>query len=530
MAGPDRPHQAEVPVEPPLVRRVAALPAGLAGRHARRGLSALCRARRHRRQLGDPRLQPGPVGRHALRDQRRDHRLRRHQRRHDRLHAGARARAIAGAGFVFPDDEDLIQAEFERTLDFHLGLARSAAQPADPGLAGRDRGSSRSTSTRTTSTRRTGRQSLFDFKFSGLLRRSAGGPGARQAQPRAMSPSTTASTAARCRAHRRANGPAGSATDPATVPTTTSSAARSPAPTPGDSVRVWFEGGGETQRLVHLHGRVRQRQPGPGPLGGGLHRRVARQARCDLARNISSFYTDALTANGVAFDVYDVDAHDRTAADGLGVLAPLRRHRLVHRRRRRDTRARWGPGNASRLAMQEIARGARLRQRGRARALHRAGAPASSTRTALGTQLYDPFENRECVPNPAVEARCLALSGSGDSQGDPIEYTFGAAITTPGAGLDPNTGDPFDVTGIDDPLAGPDVGVQRRGQRSEPVQRLVVHRDERLPQGDRSGGQLPAIRELAGGRVPERDRGTIRAAQRAVVHVVAIAPTRPISA
>ncbi len=37
-----------------------------------------------------------------------------------------------GAGFVFPDDESLIQAEFEKTLPFHLGLAKSAASPADP--------------------------------------------------------------------------------------------------------------------------------------------------------------------------------------------------------------------------------------------------------------------------------------------------------------------------------------------------------------------------------------------------------------
>ena len=50
MAGPDRPHQAEVPVELPLLRRVAALSAGLAGRHARRGLSDLRRHRRHRRR------------------------------------------------------------------------------------------------------------------------------------------------------------------------------------------------------------------------------------------------------------------------------------------------------------------------------------------------------------------------------------------------------------------------------------------------------------------------------------------------
>jgi hypothetical protein len=37
-----------------------------------------------------------------------------------------------GSGFVFPDDEALIQAEFEKTLPFHVGLARSAADPDDP--------------------------------------------------------------------------------------------------------------------------------------------------------------------------------------------------------------------------------------------------------------------------------------------------------------------------------------------------------------------------------------------------------------
>ena len=65
--------------------------------------------------------------------------------------------------------------------------------------------------------------------------------------------------------------------------------------------------------------------------------------------------------------------------------------------------------------------------------------------SSLGAQLYDPFENRQCSADPAVLARCLGLLGSGNSQGDPIEYTFGAAITTAGGGSDPETGDPFDV-------------------------------------------------------------------------------------
>ena len=63
-----------------------------------------------------------------------------------------------------------------------------------------------------------------------------------------------------------------------------------------------------------------------------------------------------------------------------------------------------------------------------------------------------------------MTARCLPTSGSGDSQGDPIEYWFGAATTTPGGGFDPNTGDPFPLAGLADPLAG--MTLQRNGPDS----------------------------------------------------------------
>jgi len=166
-----------------------------------------------------------------------------------------------------------------------------------------------------------------------------------------------------------------------------------------------------------------------------------------------SYYTDALTANGVAFDVYDVDAHNRTAPDNLGVLSHYDAvvwytgDDVVTRERG------WGAGNASRLAMQELYE-VRDFVNGGGRVLYTGKRAGQQYTTALGTQLYDPFENRQCRADPAIQARCLALSGSGDSQGDPIEYTFGAAITTPGGGSDPNTGDPFDVAGINTPLAG----------------------------------------------------------------------------
>ncbi len=91
----------------------------------------------------------------------------------------------------------------------------------------------------------------------------------------------------------------------------------------------------------------------------------------------------------------------------------------------------WGPGNASRLAMQELYEVRDYVNEG-GRVLYTGQAAGQQYTSDLGMQLYDPFENGSARADPAVEAGCLAASGSGDSQGDPIEYTFGAAITTAG--------------------------------------------------------------------------------------------------
>ena len=200
---------------------------------------------------------------------------------------------------------------------------------------------------------------------------------------------------------------------------------------PGDSVKVWFTGGGATSDSFTYHvvsdsGRrvlilAAEDYTGASPVQppGGPH--------------YLSFYTDALTANGVAFDVYDVDAHGRTAPDNLGVLS---HYDAVVWYTGDDVVTRepgWGPGNASRLAMQELLEVRDFVNEG-GRVLYTGQRAGQQYTPGLGTQLYDPFENQQCSADPAVQARCLALSGSGDSQGDPIEYMFGAAITTAGGG------------------------------------------------------------------------------------------------
>ncbi|MFG1812147.1 M14 family zinc carboxypeptidase [Kribbella sp. NPDC049174] len=367
---------------------------------------------------------------------------------------------VPGAGFVFPDDEALIQAEFLKTLPFHLGLARSAVNPTAP-VSPTGITPAPFYLDQDDIDPQNGQQSLFDFRFAVsygdpqevriLARRNLGavtlkyqiGSGPVQTKP------TSEWTGG------ERYGPGNGTYYHVVSGQVTGTSV-------GNNVTVWFEGGGQrsesfTYQVASDTGRrvlilAAEDYTGASPVKAGV-----------TAPQYLSFYTDALAAQGIAFDVYDVDARGRTAPDNLGVLS---HYDAVVWYTGDDIVTRepgWAAGNASRLAMQELLEvrdfvneGGRVAYTGQ-----RAGQQYTP---ALGTQLYDPFENKQCSADPAVRARCLALSGSGDSQGDPIEYTFGAAITTPAGGLDPDTGDPFPISGIDDPLAG--LTLERNGADS----------------------------------------------------------------
>jgi hypothetical protein len=353
-----------------------------------------------------------------------------------------------GAGFVFPDNEALIQAEFERLLPFHLGLARSGANPANPDSpVGID--VEPFYLDQDDIDPQNGQQSLFDFKFSVsygdpqevrvLAKRSLGA--VRLNYQVNGGATQTASTSEWDGGERYG---VGNGTYYHVV------SGQVTGTDPGDSVRVWFTGGREqsdsfTYRVVSDSGRdvlivAAEDYTGASPVQPpGPH--------------FLSYYANALAANGVAFDVYDVDANGRTAPDNLGVLS---HYDAVVWYTGNDVVTRepgWGPGNASRLAMQELLEVRDFVNEG-GRVLYTGRAAGQQYTPGLGTQLYDPFENRQCRAEPAILPRCLALSGSGDSQGDPIEYWFGANITTVDGGLDPETGEPFPVDGIDNPFAG----------------------------------------------------------------------------
>ena len=140
----------------------------------------------------------------------------------------------------------------------------------------------------------------------------------------------------------------------------------------GDKVQVWFTGGGATSDsfTFDVVGSapkdvlVVAAEDYSGPSNEPAYTSTA-------GPHLLSFYTEALTANGILFDVYDVDARGRTAPDHLGVLGHSSGGGLVHRQRLAHPRpGQPGGTGASTLREQRDARAARLSQRRWRPALH----------------------------------------------------------------------------------------------------------------------------------------------------------------
>ena len=119
-----------------------------------------------------------------------------------------------------------------------------------------------------------------------------------------------------------------------------------------------------------------KRPAGAGTVGRGLHGRLRPPAGGPV---LPVLLHGHIEREGVAFDVYDVDAAGRTAPDDLGVLS---HYDAVVSYTGDDVVTRglgWAPGNASRWRCGTL-RGTGLHRRGRPRPLHRKDPPDSSTR------------------------------------------------------------------------------------------------------------------------------------------------------
>ncbi|HEX5087658.1 MAG TPA: M14 family zinc carboxypeptidase [Nocardioides sp.] len=355
-----------------------------------------------------------------------------------------------GCSFVFPDDEALVQAEFERNLPFAMSVARSAADPDDP-----------KTVTGITT-------KPFYIDSEDPYKRS--NPGTQLSftksygDPQPVAVIAKRSLGAVTVRYRINGGPVksaptsewqgGSRYKPASVyyhqmrgvVTGTD---------PGDSVEVWFEGGGqrsasftyqavwETGNRVLVVAAEDYTGASPAQAADGPH--------------FAGTYLAALAANGVAADMYDVDS-GRSAPDALGVLSHYDAviwetgNDLVTR-----TAGRLG-GNVDLLALDEILQFRSYMNEG-GRVLFAGDSAGQQYTTNVGNQVYDPKGEIACSPAPPPGTdprRCLPLWGSfggGDQTHDVLQYYFGGYLAVPADGLDDN-GAAFDSIGIDDPFAG----------------------------------------------------------------------------
>ena len=186
-----------------------------------------------------------------------------------------------------------------------------------------------------------------------------------------------------------------------------------------------------TQPVVHLPDGLGDRQQGPRRGGRGLHGRLA--GADDPARTTRDYYLNALKANGIDADVYDVDARGRTAPDQLGVLSHYDAA-VWYPGDDIVTRKRGGPRQRRPARPGRDARVPRLPQRGRPGALHRRPGRASSTPAPAARHPAVRPEGRDRL-QPAAggdrPATVPALRGSGDNVNDVLQYWFGAYIGSP---------------------------------------------------------------------------------------------------
>jgi hypothetical protein len=309
-----------------------------------------------------------------------------------------------GCGFVFPDDDSLVQQAFKQTLTFSLGVAGAAANPADPaghrGEATPDfvidpfpvsYGSKQPV--QVTAKRRLGEV---------VLRYSVGGGPAQRAPTTPWSGGERYGDGYDAHYHRLRGLVTGVR--------------------PGDEVRVWFEApttGAQSEAFTY-----RMRIDVGGDLlviaaedVGGV---LPTQQRATAA--YAEVYTDALAAAGHSSDVYDVDQNGRRAPHPLGVLSHYRTvvwetgDDVVPRLPGQPT------GTAARLAL-DLEQAARdyLNEGGR---LLLAGSFAGFAQGQDGAYYYGP-RGSECM---SMKPPCLPI---GD---DFLQYYLGVAEFIPRGG------------------------------------------------------------------------------------------------
>jgi hypothetical protein len=345
-----------------------------------------------------------------------------------------------GCGFVFPDDEALIEAEFQKNLPFALDVAKSAPNPAQPV-------SHLGSTTKpfyldlSAIDPEKVHNPMSDFRFSVsygdpqpvqvLARRSLGAVTLKyqiNSGPVQSGPTSEWDGGERF-------GDLGDVYYRIMRGNVTGTS-------PGDVVKVWFEASGGTvasdsftyTAKVESSNRVLV-------LAAEDYTGISPVYKKTDGPTYLSYYLEALAANGIGADVYDVDANARTAPSLLGVL---NHYDAVIWYTGDDILTRdpgMVPATASRLANDEIlAIRAYLNEGGR---LFRTGKNAGLGE-AFGYE-FNLETNAPCNPDDSGEDGCEPL------QNDFLQYYLGAYVYNDDAGTTAN-GKLYDVVGVDNPF------------------------------------------------------------------------------
>jgi len=349
-----------------------------------------------------------------------------------------------GCGFVFPDDDELVQAEFERNLPFARSVAESAPDPANPKSSlGIETKPFYIESDDPYKEGIPGANFAFDYSYGDpqpvqvLAKRSLGDVTLKYRID--GGPVLSAPTS---------EWDGGERYDPADVYYRQMRGVVT-GTDPGDSVEVWFEGGGERSESFTYEAVS---ETGNRVLVVAAEDYSGASPAQTPGPHYLDYYLESLEANGVDADVYDVDDRGRTAPDHIGVLSHYDAAIWYTGDDVVTRRTGWGPGNADRLALDEMLEFRAYMNEG-GRVMYTGSWAGQQYTGNVGTQFYDPKGEGPCTPNPTFDPRrCLALRGSGDATNDVLQYYFGGYLAVLGDGHDPETGEHFDATGIDDPF------------------------------------------------------------------------------
>jgi hypothetical protein len=341
-----------------------------------------------------------------------------------------------GNGFEFPDSKGLVRQEFTNNLPFALDVARSAADPDDPvsHIGGTV-------------------QPFYPDKF----KTSYGDPQTVQVNAkRDLNDDGTGDDAVTL--HYKING--GGEQTASTSEWNGGERYGGPGDVyyhklrgtvtgagEGDDVTAWFTGGGKSSDPFTYHV---ESDTGNDVLvlAAEDYTGLSPKTNGDSPSYLD-YYLDALDANGVDADVYDVDAHDRTAPHPLGVLSHYKTtiwytgDNVITRDIGQHV------GTASRLTNDEM-----LAVRDY---MNEDGADGSEEGDLLYTGKYagyeyafgyefDPRDNSGCNANSTGDD-CVPLSD------DFLQYYLGAYRYNDDAGTDPD-GNIYDITGTDTPFEG----------------------------------------------------------------------------